>query len=250
MDVHEQLVGIVENPDWKALLTDIVKAEGMDPWNIDVTRLAGSYLEKINAMSKIDFRIPANAVLCSSILIRFKSDCWTLYPQEEFEDQLEENSNWEYIIDGQRVPELDPARRITRRRITIDDLILAVEKVMDKERKRALKEGVRIDVPQELMSIAFEESEDFEKMTEAIYSRVLASADDHMAMFSRIVSGATKADTIMTLVPLLHLATRGRLGMFQEQVFGEIFIVLPGNGNGKEALDGSSAVHERGTADN
>ncbi len=251
MDVHDQLVSIVENPDWKTMLTDIVKAEDMDPWNIDVILLASKYLERINSMSKVDFRIPANAVLCSSILIRFKSDAWELYPQEEFEDKLEDD-HWEYIIDGQRVPDLDPARRITRRRITIDDLIVAVETVMEKERKKAIKQQKQLEVPPELMTIAFEEQEDFDEMLNVVYQRVLANADNEkMAMFSQIVTGKTRADTITTLVPLLHLATRGEIGMFQEKIFDEIFIVLTnGNENGKEVSGGSSAVHERGTVDN
>ena len=250
MDVHDQLVEIVESPDWKSLLTDIVKAEGMDPWNIDVTVLSGKYLEKINAMSKIDFRVPANAILCSSILIRFKSDAWDLYPQEEFEEKLEDD-HWEYIIDGQRVPDLDPARRITRRRITIDDLITAVEKVMEKERKRAMRQRERLEVPQELMAIAFEDREDFEEKVEAVYGRVLASADSQkMATFSQVVPGKTRTDTIMTLLPLMHLATRGRLAISQEKCFGEIFIYLDTNGNGKKASRRSRAVHERGAADN
>lgn len=250
MDVHDQLVEIVENPDWKSLLTGIVKAEGMDPWDIDVTILSGKYLDKIRAMKTIDFRVPANAVLCSSILIRFKSDAWELYPREEYEDKLEDD-HWEYIIDGQRVPDLDPARRITRRRITIDDLITAVEKVMETERKRAMRQRERLEVPQELVNIAFEDREDFEKMVETVYKRVLASADSKkIAMFSQVVPGNTRTDTIMTLLPLMHLATRGRLAVAQEEIFGEIFIFLDGNGNGKKASRRSSTVHERRAADN
>ncbi|MFC2175204.1 hypothetical protein ACFLQ2_05085 [archaeon] len=250
MDVHDQLVGIVDNPDWKSLLTGIVKAEGMDPWDIDVTALSGKYLDKINSAKKIDFRVPANAVLCASILIRFKSDAWELYPQEEFEDKLEDD-HWEYIIDGQRVPDLDPARRITRRRITIDDLITAVEKVMETERRRAIKRQKQLEVPPELAVIAFEDTEDFEDMVNTVYQRVLANADTQkMAMFSQIVPGQTRSDTILTLIPLLHLATSGKVAVSQDDVFGEIFIFLEGNGNGKKASGGSSAVHERGATDN
>ena len=250
MDVHDQLVEIVENPDWKSLLTDIVKADGMDPWNIDVTIMAGKYLDKIRAMKKIDFRVPANAILCSSILIRFKSDCWELYPQEEFEDKLEDD-HWEYIIDGQRVPDLDPARRITRRRITIDDLITAVETVMEKERKRAMRQRERLEIPQELMNIAFEDTEDFEKSVDDVYKRVLASADSQkMSSFSQIVQGNTRTDTITTLLPLLHLATRGEVAVAQEDIFGEILIYLLENGNGKEPPRGGSTVHERRATDN
>ena len=251
IDVHDRLLGIVDYPDWKVMLTDIVKSEDMDPWDIDVTSLAGKYMEKINAMHKLDFHVPANAVLCSSILIRFKSDSWSLYPQEEFEDQLEEDSGWEYIIEGKRVPELDPARRIVRRRITIDDLIQAVEKVMEKERKRAMLQRQRLEVPQELINIALEDSEDFEEIIDGVYRRILANADSKgMATFSQLVTGKGRMDTILTLLPLLHLASRGVLGIRQDKAFEEIFIFLPEDENGKEAAGRSGAVHEQRAANN
>ena len=250
-DVHDRLLGIVDYPDWKTMLTDIVKSSNMDPWDIDVTALSASYMEKINAMQKLDFHVPANAVLCSSILIRFKSDAWSLYPQEEFEDQLEEDSGWEYIIEGKRVPELDPARRVVRRRITIDDLIKAVETVMEKERKRAMRQRQRLEVPQELVNIALEDTEDFEELVKGVYERVLANADSkRIALFSQIVGGKTRMDTILTLLPLLHLVARGELGINQDKAFGEIFIFLPEDENGKETVGGSSPVHEQRATDN
>ena len=250
MDVHDRLVEIVDFPDWKVMLTDIVKAEAMDPWDIDVTILAGKYLTKINSMHKLDFRIPANAVLCSSILVRFKSDAWELYPQDEFEDQLEEDSDWEYIIEGQRVPELDTARRLPKRRITIDELISAVEKVIDTERKRAMRQRQKLEVPPELVSIALEEREDFEDMVDVLHQKILSTAKDKATLFSHIVSGKTRSDTIFTLLPLLHLATRGDVGLLQEEIFGDIVIFIAEEENGKEDAGGSSTVHELGTAHN
>ncbi len=245
-DVQDKLLRIVDYPDWKAMLTDIVKSENMDPWDIDVTILSSRYMEKINAMQKLDFHVPANAVLCSSILIRFKSDSWELYPQDELEEQLEEDSGWEYIIEGKRVPELDPARRVVRRRITIDDLIQAVEKVMEKERKRAMRQRQRLEVPQELADIAFEDSEDFEELIKAVYQRVLASADSRrIALFSSVVTGKSRMDTVLTLLPLLHLVSRGKLGLRQDKAFGEIFIFLPEDGDGKESAGGSGTLHEQ-----
>jgi len=138
-DIHEKLVNIIDKPTWKTILMDIVKSENMDPWNIDVGLLAKKYVEKINSMKKLNFRIPANAVLAAAIIVRFKSDVWDLTPQSLFEEELEEQTEWEYVIDGKRVPELTPSRRITKRKVTIEELIKAVEDVMEKERKRAMK---------------------------------------------------------------------------------------------------------------
>src|SRR3989338_6587440 len=62
---HEYLVDLIDQPAWKTILLDIVKAEKMDPWNIDVIRLADLYLSKINLLERSNLRVPANAILRS-----------------------------------------------------------------------------------------------------------------------------------------------------------------------------------------
>ncbi len=112
---YTPLLDMVEKPTWKTLLTEIVQKEKMDPWDIDIAELTHAYVQRISEMRRPDFRVPANAVLATAILLRFKSDNWELYPQEQVEEELENNSDWEFILEGKRVPELNPARRITRR---------------------------------------------------------------------------------------------------------------------------------------
>ena len=67
------LISLIDVPEWKSILLDLVSSEKMDPWNIDIVELSEKYLQKINSMELMDLRVPANAILASSILLRAKS---------------------------------------------------------------------------------------------------------------------------------------------------------------------------------
>ena len=134
MDYTAQLIDLVDKPSWKMLLTEIVEKEHLDPWDIDIAQLTHSYIEHISNARKLDFRVPANAVLVSAILLRFKSDAWELYPQAAVEEQLENQSDWEFILEGKRVPELSFADCVSS--------MAATFKVV-----KSLTTGLPVDVP-------------------------------------------------------------------------------------------------------
>jgi len=67
------LVELIYTPDWKTILYDLVKSERMNPWSIDVSQLAEKYYSRIKSLTGTNLRIPANAMLCSAILLRFKA---------------------------------------------------------------------------------------------------------------------------------------------------------------------------------
>lgn len=225
--LQEQLLDLVDKPTWKLLLIDVVNKAGIDPWDVDVSILTTKYLEKINAMTKLDFRVPANCVLASAILVRFKSDNWSLQPQSEFEEEIEEDTNWQYIIEGEQVPELDSSRRITNRPITIEELITAVEEVIEKEKQRAMRREERGIISPQLLNIAFEEREDFDLLLTETYDKIVENLDDtQITMFKDIVKDPSKQGVVEMLMPLLHLSNQGRIGLWQEKFFGELFITV------------------------
>jgi len=225
MEKYNVFLDAIDKPTWKVVLTDTIKSADMDPWDIDVAKLATMFLEKINKMRKIDFRIPANAVLASSILVRFKSETWQLYPQKDFEEELENATGTDYVIDGEHIPELSNARRITQRRVTIEELINAVEEVMNVEKRRALRAENRM-IPEQLAQIANTENLfDFEALADQVYEKVIATKDsENLVLFSSLVNGGTREDTVDTLLPLLFLANQDKIAIWQDKSFGEIFI--------------------------
>ena len=65
---------ILKEESWEELIYNIVSYEGLDPWDVDIIKLADSFLKYIEGMKTLDFRIPAKVVLVAAILLKLKSD--------------------------------------------------------------------------------------------------------------------------------------------------------------------------------
>ena len=76
------LVSLVELPEWKSILLDLVKKERMDPWNIDLVDLTQKYLDRVRKMQENNLYVPANALLACAILLNMKADVLRQYYQE------------------------------------------------------------------------------------------------------------------------------------------------------------------------
>lgn len=106
--------------------------------------------------------------------------------------------------------------------VTLDELLLAMEKVFEEQKKREQKAQV-VTVPT-VINIQLPEFNIEERM-EKVYNRVLKEKDSEgLTTFSSILPDKTPVGMISTLLPLLHLVQDKRLSVFQEQFFGEIFI--------------------------
>ncbi len=222
-------MSLAQQPEWKQLLFDVVRKEGLDPWNIDLNVLTDKFMSKLNEMKSFDFRIPANAILASSILLRFKSDRWKISPLHA--DSLQPMFIPDGIIQPPVFPELQPVFRETHRRVTLDELIDAIEDVMIKEKVKASKQSkVKKEVPRELIELVSSENIDFEKRLSVVFDKVKSSVDSSgLTTLSQLVPEKDVNEFLNTFVPMLHLANRGFLNLWQEEVFGEIFIQLNKN---------------------
>jgi segregation and condensation protein A len=222
------LMSLVANPDWKEMLTDIVYKERMNPWDIDISLLTSIFLQNIRSLKEIDFRIPANAILASSILLRYKADSWVFKEPEPDMSQgmwIPDNLIMEPVI-----PELVPVIRITKRKVSLDELIGAVEDVIKKEKKKATKRTMQSTVPQILIDMV-ENQGDFGKLLNHVHDKIKSRIDDdRLVVFSSLLEDKNVDELINYFVPLLHLANNRKVYMWQEKMFGEIFIFVPENG--------------------
>ena len=219
-----KLAEIAENPEWKQMLIDIVNKERMDPWDIDISLLTQDYLREISKIKTMNLRIPATAVLVSSILLRYKSDAWAF--NEDADDPL-------FYIPSELYaepifPELEPIIRTTTRHVSLEELINAIEDVMAKEntKRKRVRRQMDIVVPENLVEM-LEGKEDFRELVDSVYARIKGSADENrLTVLSNLLQNREKSEFIETFIPLLHLATERKLDIWQEKVFDEIFIQL------------------------
>ncbi|MGC8699614.1 MAG: segregation/condensation protein A [Candidatus Micrarchaeia archaeon] len=210
----------VSEATWKDLLIELVKKNKLDPWNVDILEIVDKYVEAVKEFKTMDLRVPANIILAASILLHFKSEA--LY--YEIEEKKEEENSAEPV--QRSVPEIPPLsfrlRIPPKRKITLTELIAALEEAMKLKETKEQKKSETVNFP-----IKFE-NKDIELELNKLFEEIKASVDKKgMTTFSQIAMKERKKDPLVELfIPLLYLAHRERITLMQEAFFGEIIIAV------------------------
>lgn len=210
---------IVEEATWKDLLIDLVKRNKLDPWNIDLLEVVSKYIEAVRVMKILDLRAPANIMLAASILLRMKSDMIS-FAEEQMEMGLAEEPMQR---SGVAVEPISFRMRVPpRRKITLTELISALDEAIKLKETRLSFEEKEVDMPLSIRMYDIEE--DIAK----IYNTVKRKADKMgMITFNSLCSLMPESDALTTVfISLLFLAHRGKIGIMQEQFFGEIIVAI------------------------
>ncbi len=222
ISTHEDLVGLIEQPAWKTILISLVKSERMDPWNIDIKVLAQKYLEKIRALNQTDLRLPANAILASAILLRFKSRALRL-PSIEDDDV----ADWKSLLTeeqllGGMMPELIPPNLMREGKVSLDQLVESIEAILDKTKSKVQRERDGKDRP--TFNLPFASMNLESKMANVLDLAQKHADETGLARFSTMVSDLSVNDIIESFLALLFLVNERRLSAWQETLFDEIFV--------------------------
>jgi segregation and condensation protein A len=238
---HEQVLDIVLKEDdlnWKDLIMDLVRSEGMDTWDIDVSLLAKRFLELLTELKEMDFRISGKMVLASSLLLKIKSDRLLLdgiagldnlingqqeeeyFPEEGDAFEYEQYDLQQFLNDQKKIVPRTPQPR--ERKVSVFDLVSALEQALDADAKRhrvmsktrGEQEEVKapkkvFDLSQTMESISTKLGKLFIKPTTKIY-------------FHDLTPGTGKQEMVYTFLPLLHLENARKVDLFQEDHFGPI----------------------------
>ena len=224
----EDLMELIHQPTWKTILLSLVKTNKMDPWDIDICLLSNRYLVKINSLDETNLRLPANAILASAILLKYKSKYLkiaSLAEFEEAEDELTEAQKREreklYLTEG--IPELAAPRNIMREgKVTLEDLVGAIESVLAKtKRKRALARERKLE-----FHIPFAEQRMEDKMNLVLKEIKQCVDAEGLVLFSRLAEKKSPVELISVFLSLLFLTNDGRISLWQDAFFSEIFISL------------------------
>lgn len=218
----EDFVSLIDQPDWKTILISLVKSERMDPWNIDVKILAQKYLEKIQSMQHADLRLPANAILASAILLKFKARALRLSSIEEEADVDFKSLLTEEQLLGGMMPELVNPRLVREGKVTLDQLVESIESILEKTKTKVQRELSGRNRPQ--FQIPFQGMN-----VNAVMDEVMVSAKKHadttgLALFSHMAEGKKTGHVIELFLGLLFLVNAGKLAAWQDSLFGEIFV--------------------------
>jgi segregation and condensation protein A len=121
---------ILQKESWEEVIYHIVSIENLNPWDIDLVKLADSFLNFIQKIQELDFRIPAKIVFVAAILLRLKADYLSLFEEEESVEEIAKTQPFVDLgIDPNLIQLGVPIRRIPKRQVTIEELINALRKL-------------------------------------------------------------------------------------------------------------------------
>jgi len=209
---------LVAQPTWREELRLMVEEERLDPWNIDIGEVADKFVARMRKLQTLDLVVPANLILASAILLHLKSEALK-FEEEQVEEQ-------EVYIEEERepveIPLLTLRTRIPpKRRVTLAELMDALEEAFEYQKRREERA-----IAPEPISFVLPEYNIEERMAELLSRAAKLADSEGLITFSSLLRERTRREIIFTLLPLLHLAQDGRLDIFQEKLFGEIFIQL------------------------
>lgn len=219
---------ITSEYSWEQILYKIVGWEGLDPWNLDIRALSGSFMEYITKMDELDFKVPAKYIIIATVLLRMKSDHLDFLDILKEPDVMEEG---EVVEIDNGITELNngileinpitvPPKRQPTRNIVMGELISALRKALrteDRRVRRGLKHREQIRVKDDNITHRINE----------LYMRInqiLAEMKGGKVTFSSLVKGRSRDSIINTFLPLIFLDNERRVDCTQENIFDEIFI--------------------------
>lgn len=225
---------LIETPEltWRDILYEVIK--GMDPWDINISELASRYASKVEEMQEMNFRIPANVVLVSSVLLRMKADVLRPMETDPFLDSRDafdfifnqdltaittlEKTPTEYSIEAIAKP-----NRLMTRRVTAEELISAIQKALEERSQR--KYRLESEGGRRVLVVATDW--DITQIIEEVYGRIMAVLKERdYALFSELA--ASRDEMIRVFTSILHLSNRQKLCLRQERIYEEIYIHPPG----------------------
>ncbi|MFQ5815160.1 MAG: segregation/condensation protein A [Candidatus Hydrothermarchaeaceae archaeon] len=214
------------------LLIDLVISEERDPWDIDIADIANNFLAKVREMATLNLRLSGKTLLAASILLRMKSD--TLMPEEDdgevwdgfIEDGIFQAAPMDGMGSKEEAPSfVVPPRRRDERKTTLFELIEALQRALSEE---MIRKNFPRETRRRTMVIKVDE-EGLKERIAKVYERIKELAElNEVVRFSELLNGRSRRSIVEVVLPLLYLASDGRIVIWQKELFGEIFITLGG----------------------
>lgn len=205
-----------DSPFWAIppyiLLTDVLQLDKVEPWNVDVGKLMGGFLLEMKRMGEIDFRVSGNALYSASIIFMRKTrdlvQLGILPPEVDVDD------------DDFVVPLIHPPFRLTNRRVTLNELLIAMDRVLTKgvrSRGTPIKRGGRSRV--ESVAVKWEVNR---ANVEENIAEVLADIREIMKIgdvtkFTDLLMNNTRKEIVRVFFAILHLYARVYLDIWDDE---------------------------------
>jgi segregation and condensation protein A len=230
-DIINELLFEKDDVTWQSIIYELVKTEEIDPWDIDIGVLTKKYIDTIKQLKEFDFKISGKALLAASILLKIKSNRLVGEDLEEFDRIIAGEPDEDFFEDDilalprteeeirQLIPRMPQPRK---RKVSIYDLMDALEKALEVKQRRILKNTPSFDLelPHKRPNVHIMMQNLFLKI-----KRFFVLGNKKLT-FSKLIPSESKEDKVATFIPLLQLTNRQKIDLQQDKPFGEIEIYL------------------------
>ena len=234
---EEILKMLIEKDDvsWQSILQELVRTEKMDPWDVDVSLLTQRYIDVINNLKKMDFRISGKVLLAAAILLKFKSVKLVKEDIGEFDRLMngtpEDGSMYDELYDTieknddilyEEIPKLQPRTpQLRKRKVSIYDLVGALRKALEVKKRRVLRsDPPDFDRPEKKRDISLIIGD----VNVKINNYFEKHPSEQKLFFSQLIENETKEEKIHTFIPLLHLTNERKIDLDQQKHFEDFEI--------------------------
>jgi len=235
--------------DGVGLLVSLARSGEIDPWNLDIVKVADQYLQAVADLQASDLKITGKTLLYLAILLRMKSDQlagmdYLNPPKDEFLDDLLDSD----FMDGRpqrrlRLPanSLDDVikrRTSTKqpriRTVTLEDLLKELKRYEEIEARRSLLEKVEKSSERRMANYADFTADDIEDMAHEefhednvyflrdILGRLLI---DHERVSLDELMQEGRLDRISAYLALLFLTVEGDFELEQDSFYSDLYII-------------------------
>ena len=228
-----------------SILVKMVKDGLVDPWNIDIADLTDKFLAELEARREMNLRVSGLTIFYLSVLLRLKAESLEEpeAEEDEYEDEYlpydEDEGTSERALGPIELLEREIDRRIKRkdvrkRHTNLYELIKQLRLAEKSERRRQRRQRL-IDSEDELFAPDTEEvvgiahEENYEELAEEIYEFIARNPEARdVGVSLPEICAAFHWPLYLVYLPCLFLVQSGRVDLEQEELFGDLWVVLCG----------------------
>jgi segregation and condensation protein A len=229
------------------ILAGMAERGEVDPWNIDIVDVTDRFLAEVDRRKELDLRISGRTLFYAACLLRLKSDYLEGWDGDEDEEPLSGEEDDEFSCTdfdfeqggngGEPIGRLEREiqRRLGRKNlrkrppVTLYELIKQLKTAEKEQRRRQRKRTPVVREPDldlsagDVVAVAHDEG----------YRDAVAVVMEEFRRAAQNGGGVLTLDALSTAmgrsqrevyIPLLFLMLEGKLALWQDEFFGEIYI--------------------------
>lgn len=244
----EELTSLKNLKGGLEILVQLAEKGDIDPWDVDIIDVTDKYLRALNSTPRENLLNAGRAIFFASVLLRLKSEILlnisneTLISSKQTENFFPEDELL-FHDDGVHLDltKLESflvrsslGKQQRKRKISLNDLIYALQQAEEEEEKRAQRAKLRQEraftlvptgVTDDILEIAHEE--DVEEIAQRVELIIEEHLTDEKPITLSFLSGILN-DKLKPFLALLFLANQQKIVLEQNTMYDEIYIYKPG----------------------